>query len=118
MTQERAGLSDEQLPLAYEQALDHLHRGSFSRALRLLWQIEQAQPGYRETRKLISQAEEGKRIQRFVQWVAVLVGSVIFVIGWLLGIRGDVWLLAWGAIGILLGIVVGNVLYAMRASRH
>jgi hypothetical protein len=118
MTQERVGLSNEQLPLAYEQALDHLHRGNFNRALRLLRQIEQTQPDYRETKSLILQAEVGQHIQRFVQWVAVSVGSLVFIIGWLLGVRGDMQLLAVGAAGILLGIIVGNVLYAVRASRQ
>lgn len=118
MAQEGTELLDEQLSQAYEKAEELLEKGSYSRALRLLQKIERLQPDYRDITNLIPQAEEGKRLQTFVQWTAGLVAVLSVVIGWLLGVRNDLGLLALGAAGILAGIVVGNMLYAARSGGH
>lgn len=109
---------DEKVEMAYQKAQEYLGKGSYARALKVLRQIERLRPGYKDLATLIPQAEEGRRVQNFVQWVAILIGSLAFLIGWFLGVRNDLALLAIGAAGILVGIVVGNVLYAWRAARR
>lgn len=109
---------DEKVEMAYQKAQEYLGKGSYARALKVLRQIERLRPGYKDLATLIPQAEEGRRVQNFVQWVAILIGSLAFLIGWFLGVRNDLALLAIGAAGILIGVVVGNVLYAWRAARR
>jgi len=105
---------DGRIEEAYQKAQEYLGKGSYARALKLLRQIERLRPGYQEVATLIPQAEEGKRVQTFVQWTAVITGMAFLVAAWFLGLRNDLALLAVGAAGIVLGIFVGNVVYAAR----
>ncbi|MCC7354334.1 MAG: hypothetical protein IT330_11305 [Anaerolineae bacterium] len=107
---------DERVEEVYQKAQEYLGKGSYARALKLLRQIDQLRPGYQEVATLIPQAEEGHRAQTFVQWTAVLIGTFILVVAWLLGLRNDLALLAVGAVGIVVGIGVGNGVYAARAA--
>jgi fatty acid desaturase len=109
---------DGRIEEAYQKAQEYLGKGSYARALKLLRQIERLRPGYQEVATLIPQAEEGKRVQTFVQWTAVITGMAFLVAAWFLGLRNDLALLAVGAAGIVLGIFVGNVVYAARAARR
>ncbi len=109
---------DGRIEEAYQRAQEYLGKGSYARALKLLRQIDRLRPGYGEVATLIPQAEEGKRAQTFVQWTAVLVGMFALIAAWFLGLRNDLALLAVGAAGIVVGVFVGNVVYAARAERH
>jgi len=109
---------DGRIEEAYQKAQEYLGKGSYARALKLLRQIERLRPGYQEVATLIPQAEEGKRVQTFVQWTAVITGMAFLVAAWFLGLRNDLALLAVGASGIVLGIFVGNVVYAARRGKR
>ena len=113
-TRRTATALDGQIEEAYQKAQEYLGKGSYARALKLLRQIDRLRPGYQEVATLIPQAEEGKRAQTFVQWTAVIIGTVFLVAAWFLGLRNDLALLAVGAAGILVGIFMGNGVYAAR----
>jgi hypothetical protein len=104
-----AGTLEEQCSFLYQLAQEKMASGNYTGAVYALREIIKYQPDYGDAAQLLENARRQKKAQSFRLFIS-LAGAVLFVgIGSTAGLRNDLWLLAFGSAGLLVGYGIANL---------
>ncbi len=108
------GTLDEQCDYLIQVAQEKMNEGNFTGAYHALKEVVKHAPDRAEAVVLMAFAKERKSEQTRLL-VLSLIGAIIFVgIGSVAGLSSDLWLLALGFVGLLVGYGIGNFLNSLR----
>lgn len=108
------GTLEEQCDFLFEMAQEKMREGNFTGAYHALKEVVKYAPERKEAVALLALAKERKSEQRRLLLVS-LVGAILFIgIGSFARLSNDLWLLALGFVGLLVGYGVGNLLNSLR----
>ena len=108
-----SGSVEEQCDFLYQLAQEKREAGNYTGALYALKEIVKHRPDYQDAAQILVSVRQQKKAQT-IRLLVSLLGAILFIgIGSMSGLRNDLWLLALGFIGLLVGYGVsqriGNV---------
>lgn len=109
-----SGTIDEQCAALYAIAVQKMEQGSYTGAVHALREILKHRPEYPEAAALLGEA---KRRQKETRTLLIwsMVGLAFFVgLGSYWNVRSDLYLMALGAAGMVVGYAVGNLINSYR----
>ena len=108
------GTLEEQCDFLFEMAQEKMREGNFTGAYHALKEVVKYAPERKEAVVLLALAKERKSEQSRLLLVS-LVGAILFIgLGSFARLSNDLWLLALGFVGLLVGYGVGNLLNILR----
>jgi len=108
------GTLEEQCDFLFEMAQEKMREGNFTGAYHALKEVVKHAPERTEAVVLLALAKERKSEQTRLLLVS-LVGAILFIgFGSFAHLSNDLWLLALGFVGLLVGYGVGNLLNSLR----
>jgi len=108
------GTLEEQCDFLFEMAQEKMREGNFTGAYHALKEVVKYAPERKEAVALLALAKERKSEQSRLLLVS-LVGAILFIgLGSFARLSNDLWLLALGFVGLLVGYGVGNLLNSLR----
>lgn len=107
------GTVEEQAGQLYDMAVEAMAEGRYSAAYRYLREIERALPGFRDVPELLDKAAHAKREQRWLAMGAMGMAIALIVLARVLGVSSEWIFLGASALGLVLGAVVGLVLFRL-----
>jgi hypothetical protein len=111
------GTLEEQCDFLFEMAQEKMSVGNYTGAYHALKEVVKYAPERKEAVALLAQAKERKSEQSRLLFLS-LCGAILFVgIGSALRLSGDLWLLALGFVGLLVGYGIGNLFNSLRSRR-
>ena len=110
------GTLEEQCDFLYAMAQEKMSAGNYTGAYHALKEVVKHAPDRKEAVALLAVARQRKSEQSRLLLIS-LAGAILFiVIGSAARLSGDIWLLALGFVGLLVGYGVGNLLNSLRRS--
>jgi len=103
------GTLDEQCEFLYTLAGEKMEQGNYTGAIHALDEIVAYSPDFRDAADLLALAKKRKAEHRMLLLSALLGLSLFVVLGSLLGLPNDLYLLAFALIGGLVGYGVGSL---------
>lgn len=107
------GTVEEQAGQLYDMAVEAMGEGRYSAAHRYLREIDRALPGFRDVPELLARAAHAKREQRWMAMGAMGMAIALIFLVRALGFSSEWLFLGAGALGLVLGAVVGLVLFRL-----
>ncbi|MBX3052890.1 MAG: hypothetical protein KF753_15500 [Caldilineaceae bacterium] len=108
------GSLEEQCDFLYEMAQEKMRVGNYTGAYHALKEVVKYAPDRSEAVALLALAKERKSEQTRLILLS-LAGAILFVgFGSVARLSSDLWLLALGFVGLLVGYGVGNLLNSLR----
>lgn len=108
------GTLEEQCDFLYELAQEKMSAGNYTGAYHALKEVVKYAPERKDAVALLALARQRKSEQTRLLLIS-LAGAILFVgIGSAARLSGDIWLLALGFVGLLVGYGAGNLLNSMR----
>lgn len=108
------GTLEEQCDFLYAMAQEKMGEGNFTGAYHALKEVVKHAPARQEAVALLAIAKERKSEQTRLLLISLTGGILFIAIGSALRVSGDLWLLALGFIGLVVGYGVGNLLNSLR----
>lgn len=104
------GTLEEQCDFLYAMAQEKMSVGNYTGAYHALKEVVKHAPDRKEAVELLAIAKQRKSEQTRLLFLS-LAGAILFVgIGSVARLSGDLWLLALGFVGLLIGYGIGNLL--------
>lgn len=108
------GTLEEQCDFLFEMAQEKMRQGNFTGAYHALKEVVKHAPDRTEAVVLLAHAKERKSEQSRLLLVS-LTGAILFIgFGSFAGLSSDLWLLALGFVGLVVGYGAGNLLNSLR----
>ena len=108
------GTLEEQCDFLYEMAQEKMSVGNYTGAYHALKEVVKHAPERKDAVALLVVAKDRKSEQTRLLLLS-LAGAILFVgIGSATRLSGDLWLLALGFVGLLVGYGIGNLLNSLR----
>ncbi|MEA3336571.1 MAG: hypothetical protein U9R25_11720 [Chloroflexota bacterium] len=116
-TEQLHGTVEEQADQLYGMAEEAMEEGRFTGAVRYFAEIERALPGYRDVPQRLASARRARNEQRFSLFGSLLGAMLLIVLARILNASSEWVFLAAGAIGLILGFVLSQLIYSLTAGR-
>jgi hypothetical protein len=104
-----AGTLDEQCEFLYKLANEKMEQGNYTGAIHALDEIVAHAPDYGNAAELLALAKKRKSEHRMLLLWALLGLSIFVVLGSMLGLPNDLYLLVFAVVGALVGYGLGNM---------
>lgn len=111
-----SGTLEEQCDTLVQMAQEKMSAGNYTGAYHALKEVVKHAPQREDAVVLLAVAKERKSEQTRLLIIS-LCGAILFVgIGSAIRLSGDLWLMALGFVGLLVGYGIGNLLNSLRRS--
>jgi hypothetical protein len=104
-----SGTLDEQCEFLYRLANEKMEQGNYTGAIHALDEIVTHAPDYKDAAELLALAKRRKSEHRNLLLWALLGLSIFVVLGSMLGLPNDLYLLIFAVVGALVGYGIGDL---------